>query len=244
MKAMIFAAGLGTRLRPLTDHKPKALVPLYDKPLLQHTIDYIAPYGFDEIIINVHHHARQIQDFIENLNTNLSITISDESEELLDTGGGLKKAAWFLEGNQPFLVMNSDVITNMQLSKMLRYHQEKKPAVTLAVRNDYRNRFLFFDDDMNLRGKGDTEGNHRLAPGVSAEDLYKFRFSGIHIIEPELLKTLPDNNRFPIMEWYMNLCKSAAIKGFDHSQDFWMDLGRPENLMAAEHLYPKIFLKQ
>lgn len=244
MKAMIFAAGLGTRLRPLTDNKPKALVPLYDKPLLEHTIEYIARFGFDEIIINVHHHAQQIQDFIENLNTNIKITISDESEELLDTGGGLKKAAWFLEGNQPFLVINSDVITNLQLSDMLRYHQEKKPDITLAVRSDYRNRFLYFDDDMNLRGKGDTEGKRLLSPDVSAEDFYKFRFSGIHIIEPKMLSTLPNQKRFPIMEWYMKLCTSNEIKGFNHSEDFWMDLGRPENLMAAEHLYPRIFLKQ
>ena len=244
MKALIFAAGLGTRLRPLTNHTPKALVPLYDKPLLQHTIEYIASYGFDEIIINVHHHARQIQDFIEKLNTNLSISISDESEELLDTGGGLKKAAWFLNGSKPFLVINSDVITNLELSKMIQYHQEMKPAVTLAVRNDFRNRFLFFDEQMNLRGKGDTEGNRRLAPDVSAKDFYKFRFSGIHIIQPEILNTLPDRKRFPIMEWYMNLCSNTTIKGFDHSDDFWMDLGRPENLMAAEHLYPKIFLNQ
>ncbi len=242
MKAMIFAAGLGTRLRPLTNQMPKALVPLYDKPLLQHTIEYIAGYGFDDIIINVHHHARQIQNFVENLNTDIEITISDESEELLDTGGGLKKAAWFFKDSEPFLVINSDVITNLQLPEMIRFHREKKPAVTLAVRKDYRNRFLLFDEEMNLRGKGDTEGNR--TPDDSAKELHKFRFSGIHLIEPGVLETLPDKERFPIMEWYMNLCRNTTIKGFDHSDDFWMDLGRPENLMAAEHLYPKIFLNR
>jgi NDP-sugar pyrophosphorylase family protein len=241
MKAMIFAAGYGSRLQPLTNTIPKALVPLRGKPLLQHTLEFIERYGFDEIIINVHHFSSQVKEFVKEYNSDLRIVISDESDALLDTGGGLRRASWFFDDQKPFLIINTDLLTDINLQQMMEYHKHQKAMVTLAVREDYRSRYLLIDENKILCGKGndDTGEQHRIR-SVNTQ-LQKYRFSGIHILDPAVFKHFPQKDRFPIMEWYMEVAKKETVKGFDHSGDLWMDLGRPENLVAAENLYDRFF---
>jgi NDP-sugar pyrophosphorylase family protein len=240
MKAMIFAAGLGTRLRPLTDNIPKALVPLKQKPLLQHSIDFLKDAGVDEIIVNVHHFAGKVERFIRETDFGINIEVSDERDRLLDTGGGLKKASWFFDGDEPFVLLNTDILTNLDLRTMLDYHKNQQALVTLAVRNEYRDRHLLLDRKMQLMGKGADSRNLKELVR-SEEEVAKYRFSGIHILSPGVFDFLPEEDRFPILKWYLELAKNHPVKGFDHSSDFWMDLGKPENLAAAEAIFDKVF---
>lgn len=241
MKAMIFAAGYGTRLKPLTNMLPKALVPLRGKPMLQHTLEYIYSFGFDEVIINVHHYAAKVREFIADYNTTMRITVSDESENLLDTGGGLKHASWFFDDHEPFLLINTDLLTNIDLKDMLEQHKRQDAMVTLAVRKDYRSRFLLMDNHMRLYGKGDEDTGRMLLVKETNQELSRYRFAGIHIINPDIFSHFPTEDRFPVMDWYLKVAEHAAIKGYDFSDGLWMDLGRPENLVAAESLYDRFF---
>lgn len=237
---MIFAAGLGTRLRPLTNSVPKALVPLHKRPLLEHTIDYIRNYGYDDIIVNVHHFADKVRQFLETEDLGAKITISDESGLLLDTGGGLKKASRFFD-DEPFLLINTDILTNINLEEFRQFHCQSGAAITLATRKKYRSRYLLFDESNILCGKGDDAKDTQWLNRIPVGEMQKKRFSGVHMINPEVFKTFPEKDGFPIMEWYMQLVKTHHIAGYDHSDDFWMDLGRPENLLVAEGLYHRFF---
>lgn len=237
---MIFAAGLGTRLRPLTDNIPKALIPLKGKPLLQHSIGFLKDAGVTEIIVNVHHFAGKVEKFISQTDFGINIEISDERDRLLDTGGGLKKASWFFDGDAPFFVLNTDILTNLNLKKMWDYHLGQQALVTLAVRNEYRDRYLLLDKDMRLAGKGADSKNTRELAGPGGQ-VAKYRFSGVHILSPQVFDFFPEEQRFPILKWYLELAKAHPVKGFDHSKDVWMDLGTPENLAAAEAIYEKVF---
>ncbi len=236
MKAMIFAAGLGTRLKPLTDNKPKALVEYNGKPLIRHAIEYLIKYGVHQIIINTHHFSHQLIQYINNHNFDADISISDETDELLNTGGGLKKAAYFFDDNHPFIVLNTDIITTLNLHDMLAYHQRENNDITLAVRDQYRSRYLIFDDNNQLCGKGNDETSEVILPRATT-NVNKFRFSGIHIIEPAILETLPkEKTIFPILEWYMNICLHNKIGGFDHSEDDWKDVGRLSQLIKNQNI--------
>lgn len=240
---MILAAGLGTRLRPLTNSLPKALVPLRKKPLLHHAIDYVSSYGFDEIIVNVHHFADLIMDYIkkQNFDARVTITVSDETTKLLDTGGALKAASWFFDDGKPFLVYNSDVLTKLDLLDFYRYHTDHNPLATLAVRNEHSGRYLLFDDNMNMRGLGNKKSGYSEKfydwKGIGKE----YGFSGIHMINPQIFEYAPEEDAFPIFTWYKKASAHGAIKGYDHSGTFWMDLGKPENLAAAEGIYDQVF---
>src|SRR5690606_32019928 len=153
MKAMIFAAGMGTRLKPLTDTIPKALVPVGGKPLLQHIIEKLKRFGFNEIIINIHHFGQQIIDFVqENNSFDIRIEFSDEREQLLDTGGGIKKAAWFFDDNKPFLVHNVDILSNIDLQELYHFHLKNNTIATLLCSIRQTSRYLLFDTDNHLRG--------------------------------------------------------------------------------------------
>ena len=238
MKAMIFAAGLGTRLQPFTNNKPKALVEVNGHTLLETAIKKIIHAGINEIIINVHHFAQQIIDFV-NVNDNFGIDIhfSDETQQLLDTGGGLKKAAWFLKGGEPFLVYNVDILSDIDVRHLINYHKENKVLVTLAVRDRKTSRYLLFDKDFILCGWQNVKtGEKKIArdkPG-----LIPFAFSGIHIIEPAIFNLMPEPGRFSIIDVYLKLAKEYRILGYDHSLTQWLDLGRIENLKEAEGLFP------
>ena len=234
---MIFAAGLGTRLKPLTDHMPKALVPVSGKPMLEHVIEKLKAAGFDEIVINVHHFANQIIDFLkEKNNFGITIHISDETDFLLDTGGGIKKAAPYFD--EPFLIHNVDILSNTDLKALYNYHLQSGNDATLLVSPRQTTRYLLFNSDRRLCGwiNKDTlqtkpEG-FIYQPNVQKE----YAFSGIHIISPGLFKYMDEkwNGKFSIMDFYLQLCQEALIGGYTKEDLQLIDIGKPETLAKAE----------
>jgi len=239
LKALLFAAGLGTRLKQYTQDRPKALVDLAGKPLLEHCIQYLKQFGINEITINVFHFADQVISFIEERDSfGITIHISDERERLLDTGGGLKKAGNFLVGSEPILIYNVDVISNLDLNVLLKYHQEQKALVTLAVRTRETSRYLMFDNEMQLTGwKNVSNGETRISRPESFAESQPFGFCGIHIVQPEILNLITEDGKFPIMDLYLRLASNYSIRGYLDQSELWMDLGKPEQLQAAELLF-------
>jgi NDP-sugar pyrophosphorylase family protein len=252
MKAMILAAGLGTRLRPLTDHRPKALVELSGRTLLEITLARLRTFGITEAIVNIHHFADMVTDYLKfNKNFGMRIEISRE-EVLLDTGGGLKKAAWFfLEDSasldEPFLLHNVDIISNIDLGGMLQFHKENHALATLAVQSRETSRYLLFDDHLHLRGRR-TSGtaNPGCAPQSSATQnssstastpevpLHALAFSGIHVISPRLIPMLTEEGVFSIIPSYLRLAtQGQKILAFRADQYYWRDLGKPADLAQA-----------
>ncbi|MDA3781224.1 MAG: nucleotidyltransferase family protein [Bacteroidales bacterium] len=235
MKAMILAAGLGTRLHPLTDNKPKALVEINGISMLERTIKYLISYGFDEIIINVHHFAKKIINFLEeNNNFNIKIAISHENEVLLDTGGGLKKAAWFFDTNEPFLVHNVDIISNINLLNLYNYHVENKALVTLAVTERKTSRYLLFDKTKQLCGWENIESKEKIITKANSETKL-LAFSGIQIINPGIFNLMKQEGAFSIINTYLELSKHQRIVGYEHNNEYWFDIGKPEILKKAEN---------
>jgi NDP-sugar pyrophosphorylase family protein len=242
LKALLFAAGLGTRLKEHTQDKPKALVNLAGKPLLQHAIEYLKRSGISDFTINVFHYADQIISFLkENKSFGVSIHISDERDQLLETGGGLKKAGTYLMGKEPILIYNVDVISNLDLNLLLNYHQKKNALATLVVRKRETSRYLMIDQNMNLAGwKNQMNGETRISRIDSFETAQPLAFSGIHIIQPELLELIIEEGRFPIMDLYLRLAKDHTIKAFVDTSTIWLDLGKPEQLQSAEKLFKQM----
>lgn len=241
VKALLFAAGLGTRLKEQTLSKPKALIDLAGKPLLRHAIEHLKQFGISDITVNVFHFAEQVISYLEENNSfGINIQISDERDQLLDTGGGLKKASVFLNGTEPILIYNVDVISNLDLNLLLKYHQEQKSLATLVVRARETSRYLMFDSNLQLTGwKNFSNGETRISRDESFAESQPFAFSGIHLIQPELLDLITEEGKFPIMDLYLRLAKSNSIKAFIDQSDLWMDLGKPEQLMAAEEIFRK-----
>jgi NDP-sugar pyrophosphorylase family protein len=239
LKALLFAAGLGTRLKEHTQNKPKALVCLAGKPLLQHAIEHLKHFGISDLTINVFHFAEQVIFFVEENNSfGINIHISDERDQLLDTGGGLKKAGAFLKGNEPILIYNVDVISNLDLNLLLKYHQEQKSLATLVVRPRETSRYLMFDQNLQLAGwKNFSSGEARISRPETFADARPLAFSGIHIIQPELLDLISEEGKFPIMDLYLRLAKTQPIKAFVDTSGIWMDLGKPDQLQAAEMFF-------
>lgn len=239
VKALLFAAGLGTRLKEHTQNRPKALVDLAGKPLLQHAIEHLKSFGITDITINVFHFAEQIITFLEENNSfGVNIHISDERAELLDTGGGLKKAAEFMKGTEPILIYNVDVISNLDLNTVLKSHQEQKSVATLVVRQRETSRYLMFDKNLELAGwKNFSNGETIVCREESFAEAQPFAFSGIHIIQPELLNLITEVGKFPIMKLYLRLAKNNPIKAFVDQSSVWMDLGKPDQLKIAEMLF-------
>lgn len=237
MKAMILAAGLGTRLRPLTDNRPKALVPLAGRTLLEITLARLRSVGIREVIVNVHHCAQMIIDYLQaNHNFGMAIAISREDDRLLDTGGGLKRAACFLGGAaEPFLLHNVDVLSSIDLAGMMRFHRERKALATLAVQSRDSSRHLLFDAQGQLCGRGAGRG---AAPQIvrPAPGLQPLAFSGIHVLSPRIFDLLEETGAFSIVAAYLRLAaQGEAILAFRDRNAYWRDLGRPEQLAQAEH---------
>ena len=244
MKAMILAAGLGTRLRPLTNDRPKAMVEVNGMPLLEIAIRRLRYFGYQEIIINVHHFAEQIIDFLgQKDNFGLRIEISDEREQLLNTGGGLKKAAWFFDDEQPFLLCNTDVLSDINLRHFHDFHEQSGGLATLAIRQRPTSRYLVFDDSPLLHGWTNIKSGELRIRRSGKEHLQMWAFSGIHMIDPGLLKQMPEEKAFSIIELYLQACKESKIFGYDHSADEWLDVGKPETLEKAGPLVEKITLE-
>lgn len=234
-KALLFAAGLGTRLKPFTDNHPKALAVVNGKTLLERNIQYLKGFGIEEFVINVHHFSDQILDFLDkNENFGLNIQISDESDEVLETGGGLVKAKELL-GDQPFLVMNVDILTDLNISELIKFHRDNQPLVSLAVSDRESSRKLLFEQNNQLKGwKNLNSGEEIIA---SEKPLTEKAFSGIHIIDPAIFDKMPTTGKFSIMTTYMELMKTEKIMGFDHSGGILVDVGRPESVLEAEKFF-------
>lgn len=235
MKAFLFAAGLGTRLHPLTKNKPKALVEFMGKPLLAHNIEKLIDSGVEEIIINVHHHAAQIYQFLNENQFNIPIQISDESELILETGGGLLYAKTLLKSKEPIILYNVDVISSIDLKALIHFHKQKNALASLAIKNRKSSRKLLFNKANRLLGWENNKTNEKiLYEDVSL--LYGYAFSGIHVINYELIELIELKGKFSITQAYLDLCKDQYIQGYLHQED-WFDIGSLEKLKLAEQFY-------
>ena len=224
-QAMIFAAGLGTRLKPLTDTMPKALVPVGGQPLLWHVIMKLKAAGYERIVVNVHHFAQQIIDYLQaNANFGLDIRISDERQQLLETGGGIKKALPLFDANAPILIHNVDILSNLDLCAL------PMDAPLLVVSERKTKRYLQFDDTMRLVGWKNIETGE-----IKGSEGRSLAFSGIHIFHPSLAPLLSDwPERFPIMDFYLKVCGDYLIRGYEVRDLNLLDVGKLDSLDQAE----------
>ena len=239
MKAMVLAAGLGTRLRPMTDSRPKALVEVSGRTLLEITLTRLREFGVNEVIVNVHHFADMVVDYLKSKNNfGMRIEISRE-EVLLDTGGGLKRAAWFFiedseRLDEPFILHNVDVISSIDLRRMVNFHTEKQALATLAVKDRETSRYLLFDERDQLCGRR-SKPDLKTELVSPAKNPQAVAFSGIHVISPRLLPRIKEEGPFSIISSYLNLAaQGGKILAFHADQYFWRDLGKPEHLVQAE----------
>lgn len=235
---MILAAGLGTRLRPLTEDRPKALVTLGGRTLLEIAIARLRAAGVREMIVNVHHHAEMVVEYLKrHQNFGLRIEVSQE-DELLDTGGGLKKAAAFFlqeRDGAPFLLHNVDVISTIDLARMVQFHMQCEALASLAVQQRITSRPLLFDDAGQLRGRGNSIQSQDGMADEGMMPLHARAFSGIHVISPRIFSLLREEGAFSIIDAYLRLSGSGErVLGFEASEAAWRDLGRPEHLVEAE----------
>ena len=249
MKAMVLAAGMGTRLRPLTNDRPKALVEVAGRTLLEITLARLRACGVREVIVNVHHFADQVVAYLKaHDNFGMRVEISREDDALLDTGGGLKKAAWFFwqssggsagTHDEPFFLHNVDVISNIDLNRMVEAHKRGNALATLAVQDRETSRYLLFDEAMQLVGRRSSRdecgATEWARPSENAQPL---AFSGIHVISPRLLGMISEQSAFSIISTYLRLAaQGEKILAFGADGAYWRDLGRPENVVqAAEDL--------
>jgi len=231
---MIFAAGLGSRLKHITEHKPKALVSINDKTLLQLNIEKLIEFGIKDIIVNVHHFSEQVKSFLqENNNFNVNITVSDETGLLLDTGGGLKKASVLLKDSNPILLQNVDIFSDIDYSKMLNYHIKHNSLATLAVQNRDSSRYLLFNNENKLSGWQNVKTKEKIITRDS-DKLHQYSFSGIHIISPKIFDMLPNYDVFSIVKLYLDISKDNNIISYLHNKDVWFDVGTVERLNKFE----------
>ncbi|MBR0024126.1 MAG: nucleotidyltransferase family protein [Muribaculaceae bacterium] len=243
MKAMIFAAGLGTRLRPLTNERPKALVEVGGKTMLERVIMKLAEAGFDDITVNIHHFGEKIIEFLEqNKNFGLNIHISDERDMLLDTGGGILKARPFLDGDEPFLVHNADILTDIDLRAMYHNHIESGAMATLLVKERQTSRYFVFDDDYRLQGwLNKSTGETRPSDFIHRKGLHELAFGGIHVISPSIFEPLEEYSqgqaKFSITPFYVDECHTHLINGYLQDTPYtWLDVGKHETLVQAEQV--------
>ena len=243
MKALLLAAGLGTRLRPFTLHHPKALAMVNGKSLLQRNVAYLQSHGIKDVIVNVHHFADQIIDAIEtNKGWGSNITISDETDAVLETGGGLKKVAWYFEKEESFVVMNVDMLTDMPLTEMIQQHQANHPLATLAITDRASSRYFLFNPNNQLCGwRNTTTLEEKGAVLTYSEEqkqlLQQKAFSGIHVINSRIFKLIQQEGKFSLVDVYMSLCADNIIEGFDHTTSLLIDVGKPESIIKAEELF-------
>ena len=236
MQAMIFAAGLGTRLKPLTEKIPKALVRVGDKTLLERVINKLKGAGTDKIVVNVHHFSNQIIDYLRrNDNFGVEILLSDESDKLLDTGGGIKKASSLLSKTSPVLIHNVDILSNVNLKSF--YESNLNNDATLLVSKRKTKRYLLFDSDMRLVGWTNIETGEVKSPykDLQPSKYKKYAFSGIHLFSPKLFGYMNDfPDKFGIIDFYLDICAKANIKGYLKEDLKLMDVGKLDTLSQAE----------
>jgi MurNAc alpha-1-phosphate uridylyltransferase len=237
-KAIIFSAGLGTRFKPWTDEHPKALAMVNGKPLLQRNIEYLQQYGIKDVVVNIHHFPQQIVDAVnDNKSWGSNVMISDESDKVLETGGGLMKAQSLLNDNGPFFSLNVDILTNLDLNKLMAFHQEHKPLVTFGITNRKSSRVLLFDNDNRLCGwKNLQTGEIKIA--IDKPNLKEMAYSCVVIYEPRIFSLIRQTGKFSIIDSYLDLAADHMILGYDHSGDDLVDVGRLESVAVAERLFP------
>lgn len=238
MKAMLLAAGFGTRLKPFTNTHPKALAVVNGKTLLQRNIEYLQGFDIYKVIVNVHHFAEQIISAIEqNKGWGSEITISDETDAILETGGGLKRAGWYFKDEDDFVLMNCDVLTDLSLNEMISFHKKNKPLATLATTNRESSRYFLFNDENILCGwKNVKTGEEKIIR--KEKNLNQKAFSGLHIINKGIFDLMNQKEiKFSMVDAYLSLCNRHEILSFDHSSTKFIDVGKPESIAMAEQLF-------
>ncbi|MDR1343108.1 MAG: NTP transferase domain-containing protein [Prevotellaceae bacterium] len=238
MKALILAAGLGTRLKPITDSLPKALATVGSTTLLEYNLKRLSAQGVTEFIVNVHYKADMVEDFLrQHKNFGLSVAISDERKLLLDTGGGLKHAAWFFDDGKPFLIYNVDVITSLDVRKVYAQHVQIGALATLAVSCRSATRYFLFGAGRRLYGWRNAKTGEERRPVASTENLIPLAFGGVHVVSPEIFPHLDAfGDKFSIVDAYLALAPKYPIVGYDMQEEQWLDAGTPEMLKAASAL--------
>ncbi len=235
-KVFILAAGLGTRLKHLTKNKPKALVLFNEKPILEHLILNLKSQGFNDFVINVHHFANQIEDFLkENNYFNSNIEISDEREILLETGGGLLKAKPFLLNSENFIIYNADIFSDINLAELISEHKKNKALATLVVQKRETSRKLLFNEENELcQWKNFVTNEVKIAKETNSK-LFDYAFTGVHIVSNQIFKYITEAGKFSIIDLYLRLANKHKILAYKSNHTFWFDLGKPENINEAEN---------
>lgn len=237
MRAMIFSAGLGTRFKPWTDQHPKALAPVNGKSLLQRNIEYLQKYGITDVVVNVHHFADQIKEAIKkNKGWGSNVIVSDETKQVLETGGGLLKARGLLESSEPFVTLNVDILTDLNLNKLFEFHTKRQPLISFGVTSRETSRYFLFDENDRLCGWRNTKTGDEII-SVSKPSLIQKAYSCVVIFQPEVFGLIKQTGKFSLTETYLDLAKDNLILGFDHSGDKLVDVGKPESVANAEKLF-------
>jgi NDP-sugar pyrophosphorylase family protein len=238
MKAMVFAAGLGTRLQKETRKKPKALVEVGGKPLLQHAIEKLKGEGFTEIVVNVHHFSNLVIEFLRSRDFGIPVHISDETGKLLDTGGGLKKAAPLLAGDEPVLIYNVDILSNLDLQILVQEYLRSGALAMLVVRKRQTQRYFKFNKEKRLIGwLNKKTGEKKIAIPENFENAVEMAFSGIQVVSSEIFDLMPAEEKFSMTDFYLELANRHLIKGYFDESEIWMDVGKPEALAKARLLF-------
>lgn len=238
MKAMIFAAGLGTRFKPWTDKHPKALAVVNGKSLLQHNILYLQRAGITDVVVNVHHFSHQIMEALEKGNGwGSNIIISNEEDQVLETGGGLLKAKPLL-GTSTFITINVDILTSLDLKKLIQFHEAQNALITLCTADRNTSRFLLFNNEDRLCGWRNIKGSEKVEKiVVPDENLKQKAYSGIAVFDASVLNLISFTGKFSLIDVFLDLAPAHKILSYDHSGDKWVDVGRPESVPEAESLF-------
>lgn len=236
MKAMIFAAGLGTRFKPWTDHHPKALAIVNGKSLLQRNIEYLQQFGIREVVVNVHHFAEQVIEAIAaNKGWGSQVAISDERSEVLETGGGLLKAKHLLH-QQTFLTLNADILTDVNLGEMIAFHHQQKALITLGITKRETKRYLLFNNHNRLCGWRNVDTNlEKIA--MPADNYQQRGYSGLAIFDASVFDHITQTGKFSLIDVYLSLAPQHPIIGFDHSNSKLLDVGKPGSVAIAESMF-------
>jgi len=237
MKAMIFAAGLGTRFKPWTDSHPKALAVVNNKSLLQRNVQYLQSYGITDVVVNVHHFADQIIDAVTlNKGWGSNIIISDERDEVLETGGGLLKAKNLLQSDEPFITLNADILTDLSISDLLTYHQKNKALISFGISNRKSSRNFLFDDNNRLCGwENNVTGEQKIS--IVIDTLKPMAYSCVAVFEPTVFELIPQRGKFSLTETYLSLAAEHLILGYEDAGSKFIDVGKPESVIEAEKLF-------
>lgn len=237
MKAMIFAAGLGTRFKPWTDKHPKALAMVNGKSLLQRNIEYLQQYNINDVIVNVHHFADQLVHAIEENNGwGSNVFISDETDEVLETGGGLLKAKDLFIPGEKFITCNADILTDLNINRLLAFHESKRPLVSFGITDRKTSRNFLFDNEDRLCGwVNNQSGDQRIS--LYKHGLVQKAYSCVVVFEYDIFRLTPFSGKFSLTDLYLELAGQHPIYGFDHTGDKWVDVGKPESISIAESLF-------